>query len=522
MKLPLVIALAVLLSPWSAGSARAAPQRFDILEYRVEGNEVLPVTAVEKAVYPFLGEQRTLDDVEGARAALEKAYRDAGYLTVIVRIPEQEIRDDVVRLSVTSGRLARLKVTGSRYYEQGRIRERAAALQEGKPMSFPAIQQDLGELNRNEALRVVPVLRPGPNFGTTEVDLAVTDKPPYGFNVGLNNYYSPNTTELRLSGNARYDNLWQREHSVSLGFVTSPQNTSEVKSFTAAYAAPLDGNRGTLAAYYVVSDSSVAVVGDQTVLGKGDIFGLRWSKPLPALGNLYSAVTLGADYKDFRQNFGAPGQPPIEQPVRYVPGTLSWAGSFAGARSQNTLSSSIVFGIRALSDSDAVFANRRYNARSGFLIGKLEMSRTQRLNDWLAAYAQVDGQLADGPLVVNEQFLAGGASLTSVRGYLEAEKAGDDGAHGTFELRAGLPAARVWARLDELQLLSFFDWAAVRTQDPLPGQERSSSLASAGVGLRARAFDGLRLRLDFAFPFDTTQYTEAGKPRLQFSALYQY
>ncbi len=51
--------------------------QFDVFEYRVLGNTVLPTQAVERAVYPHLGEKRTLKDVDAARVALEKAYRDA-------------------------------------------------------------------------------------------------------------------------------------------------------------------------------------------------------------------------------------------------------------------------------------------------------------------------------------------------------------------------------------------------------------------------------------------------------------
>ena len=74
------------------GAAPAAEQglpRFDIYQYVVGGNSVLSALAIELAVTPHLGELKTLRDVEAARAALEKAYQKAGYLTVAVSIPEQ-------------------------------------------------------------------------------------------------------------------------------------------------------------------------------------------------------------------------------------------------------------------------------------------------------------------------------------------------------------------------------------------------------------------------------------------------
>src|SRR5512141_1442885 len=60
------------------------PQTFDVLEYRVLGNTVLPAASIERAVYPHLGPGKSLDVVEQARMALEQAYHAAGYGTVFV------------------------------------------------------------------------------------------------------------------------------------------------------------------------------------------------------------------------------------------------------------------------------------------------------------------------------------------------------------------------------------------------------------------------------------------------------
>ena len=73
---------AALVLPFSAngqdvaeGKAKA---RFDVWEYRVEGNTVLDAVVIERVVYGQLGPQKTIDDINAARGALEQAYRDAG------------------------------------------------------------------------------------------------------------------------------------------------------------------------------------------------------------------------------------------------------------------------------------------------------------------------------------------------------------------------------------------------------------------------------------------------------------
>ena len=73
-------------------AALASPEKklvFDILDIQIEGNTVLPAVAVEKTIYPFMGEHKTIDDLEAARKALEQQYKDSGFVTVFVDIPEQ-------------------------------------------------------------------------------------------------------------------------------------------------------------------------------------------------------------------------------------------------------------------------------------------------------------------------------------------------------------------------------------------------------------------------------------------------
>ncbi|HBA64853.1 MAG TPA: peptidase S9, partial [Methylococcaceae bacterium] len=92
---------------------------FDLWELRVKGNTLLERKEIERTVYPFLGEDKNIDTVEKARAALEEVYQKQGFQTVSVDIPEQDVVGGVVYLEVTEGRVARLRVTDSRYFSLG-------------------------------------------------------------------------------------------------------------------------------------------------------------------------------------------------------------------------------------------------------------------------------------------------------------------------------------------------------------------------------------------------------------------
>ena len=194
-----------------------------IREYRVRGATRLPKEEIEEAVYPFLGPGRTPVDVEDARAALEKAYKDKGYQTVVVQVPPQSGAGGVIFLQVVENRVGRLRVRGSRYFSPTQIKKEAPSLEEGTVPNFNAVSRDIVALNQLPDRRVTPSLRTGVAPGTVDIDLEVQDKFPLHGSLELNNRYSPDTTELRLNGAVSYNNLWQLGHSIGFSFQLAPE-----------------------------------------------------------------------------------------------------------------------------------------------------------------------------------------------------------------------------------------------------------------------------------------------------------
>lgn len=501
----LLLAAPLLLAAMTAHAEDKAPpsaaaKPFDVFEFVVEGNSMLPQIDIERAVYPFLGPEHGIAAVEQAREALEKAYHDAGYLTVLVDIPEQRVADGVVRLRVTEGRVERLKVAGNRYHARDEIRAGVPSLAAGKVPNFSDAQKDLAALSRTSDRRVTPLLRPGRAPGMVEVELKVDDDLPLHGSVEYNNKQSPDTTRDRLEASLRYDNLWQKGHSVGLSFQNSPRDTSQVELWTGTYSAPLGA--GTLAAYAVKSNSNIATAAESTVLGKGTTLGVRYIRPLPGRGSYFHSLTAGFDYKDFKETTNLIGADTTSKPLRYVPFLLQYTGSLQDANGQWQFNLGTAWSLRNFADLDVLcddglikdqFDCKRSGARSNFAVLRGDVQRTQVLGAGWDMLARLDFQVASQPLVSNEQFSAGG--VDSVRGYLDAERQGDDGMRARFELRT--PGVLSDTRLDA-RLIGFFDWADLRVQKPLPQQEASFSIGSYGIGLRLRDTSGVRLFADLA------------------------
>ncbi len=519
----LVFALSWALAalPVAAADAPAAGKpRFDVLEFAVQGNTVLKTTVIERAIYPHMGQQRSMDDVESARAALEAAYRSAGYSTVAVDIPEQQVSAGVVVLQVVEAPVSRLRVTGSRYFSQDRIIEQVPAVAEGRVPNLLELQAQLAGVNRTSDRRVQPLLRAGKAPGTTEVDLTVEDQLPVHGSVELNNKASANTSPTRLLASLRYDNLLQRDHSLGLTVQTAPQKTSEVQLFSANYAIPLGQDQ--LSFSYLHSNSETAAgAGDTTVFGKGSAWGLRRSVVLQLADKAYHAVNLSLDYKRFGETVALANGSGFATPLRYAPLGLGYIGITEDASGRWQLGGNLVVGLRGLLSSDAEFADKRYGASSGFSVLKLDLSREQKL-PWagLSLYGRLDTQFSGEPLVSNEQMVAGGAD--TVRGYHESAAVGDTGLRATLELRSGelLPAS--WPLLGSLTTHAFFDGATLQLRQPLPGQASRARLLSSGVGLRVKGKPYGSLQLNLAVPLAATSTTNRGDVLLHAAGAFDF
>jgi hemolysin activation/secretion protein len=522
-------------APAPRPAASAAPQKlFPILEYRVEGNTVLSRIDIERAVTPYLGIKKTIKDVETARQALEKAYHSLGYQTVLVNIPQQEVNAGIVRLSVVEGSVDRLEIKGSRYHSLETIRSTVAQLAPGVTPDFNEVQKQLADVNHTADMHVTPVLRASTTPGKVDVDLDVEDDLPFHGDLELNNRYSANTAHLRLVADLSYGNLFQADQSVSVQYQVAPENSANAQIGSISYVIPTQ-NGPVFALYAVHSDSNIAAIGSLDVLGKGDIYGLRVIEPLESASpTFFHNFTAGIDYKDFKQEVQLQGDDAVESPARYAPFLLdynaTWLGAgpahdskaagaaTSGGRSSTTFDASVSFLIRALGGTDASqFAVKRYNADPNYIILRPSLTRQQVIFGNWSLVGKIDGQVASGPLISNEQYAGGG--VDSVRGYTEAERLGDNGAHASLELRTPQLLLGVSPHFEQSFIFVFADGAWLQTVDPLPGQIAAYHLASYGLGFRIK-WRGLSTDLDGAHAISQGYVTAAGDYSAQFRINY--
>ena len=521
VKPALALALALMLPAAHAQVAEAeqAEPLFDVYEYVIEGNSLLPDAVVERTVAPYMGPGRRFADIEGARAALEKAYQEAGYLSVLVSLPNQRVDAGEVTLSVTEAPVEQLTVTGAAYTRPSLIREALPAVAPGQVPHFPSLQQEIAN-TQSANLQITPLVNATDAGDAIDVDLKIQDKAPYFGSIEFNNAQSYNTTRGRINATVGINNLFQLGHTLGLSWQYAPRRPDDTNTLSLLYGLPL-GPKDDLLFTLTTSNSDtptqVSGSGPDSTLTKGTFAGVRWTHRLPALNwPVRHSVFVGLDYKRNRDfSTFKDGEIVQRPPTRYpiLSGgynfTHSGAGDVLSTASASLRAVSSAMGGRTV-DCDGLtleqFDCKRAGASSHFAALQLAVGHARPvLGDWRLNLS-ADLQLATGALPSGEQYSLGGSS--TVRGYYDFEQSGDEGWRARAEL-----VSPVWLEVAGIQAtaLTFMDRGFVRIVDPQPTQTARTHLGSYGLGLRFFASWGMTLSIDYArVVFDTVRPTDNG------------
>jgi hemolysin activation/secretion protein len=606
-------------------STNAGP-KFDVEKYLVMGNSILPPATIGEIftnVPGAFGTNVTFDGIRAALTDLQMAYRERGYVTVSVGLPQQKLTNTTVKVQVTEGRLAAIHITGNRYYSDENVMRALPSLHTNMLLNSHVFQRELDLANASRDRQIYPVIGPGPEPGTSELTLKVQDCLPLHERLEVNNTHTPNTPDLRANFNAQYDNLWDLEHQVGLqysfsfndyrathNYWFSPFDDPQIANYSGYYRMPLghavsaqeqiDANPGrfgynevthqfnlppptgrpelTLYASRSVSDTGVqrgpkGFLVDTIATNNGQIFhplsittntagqnitlnedlGLRLALPLPQIGNVAASLSLGADFKHYRQvsyntnenlfeiqYFDQQGnlhinKAAVPQPLSstntlldYFPLNVGLNGSLPDSLGTTFFNAQVNFNVLPLFSQDKDFAAAAYtaNARANYVTLQLGADRVQTVyHDW-SVKLHADGQWANGPLFSNEQYAMGGSA--SVRGYTDGEYYGDTGWRVSIEpqtplINIGMVGNEGHEEPCWLRSSVFMDYGeAYLFEPPAGGASDRARFWGVGWNLTANIGSHLDARLTVACPLLATTATPVGDVHVYFGVGAQF
>ena len=217
-------------APPSASTPAPAPTpvppaepTFEVRHYEVLGNTVLPPEVIDRTFTNAIGPVVGFTQVQSALGTLQLAYRERGYATVSVALPQQQLTNATVKVQVTEGVLTDIRVTGNRYFGSNNVVRALPSLQTNTLLNSRVFQRELDVANQNRDRQIYPTIGPGPEPGTSALTLRVQDRLPLHGRVEINNHSTPGTPEWRINSSVQFNNLWQREHQMGVSYGFSPE-----------------------------------------------------------------------------------------------------------------------------------------------------------------------------------------------------------------------------------------------------------------------------------------------------------
>jgi hemolysin activation/secretion protein len=426
-------------------------------------------------------------------------YRDNDLPVVDVSIPQQDITNGVVQIVIIEGRLGKVCVEGSRYFDPAML-HRQVRLWPGGLLHESVLQEELRWLNRNPFRSVDLTLRPGEEFGETDVVFNVDDRRPWRAYVGYEDTGTRSVGLERTIYGINMGNVLGRDHELAYQF-TAAADFQMLTAHSLVYAVPTR-SRDRLLFFGSYADID-------TTFDNNDLIGHAWQTSIRYLRDLapvccYThAAVVGFDYRrattfvDFgTEDLTFPATDVIQLMVGYHGRRLDDCGA-SGVGAELFISP----GNLSPTNSDARFQISRAMASSDYVYTRLYFEREQNLPRNLLFYGRVSGQVADANLLPSEQMGFGG--IYSVRGYDMRLVNGDSGYLVNLEIRT-CPINPGWARceVDQLSFLVFGDIGAAYNHSRLQNEPRSVELASAGVGMRYIAGPRFSLLVDYGWPLE--------------------
>lgn len=501
-----------------AQTAADAP-RFDVRRYSVEGANLIPLSRLDAATAPFTGSGRDFASVQQALKAVEKVYADAGWAAVQVSLPEQELRDGTVRIQVRELAFGQLVVEGPKHHSEDNIRRSLPSVTPGQPPNVDAIARNLRSANDNASKTTTLVLRNGAVDGTVDAVAKVADRSPVRFAASLDTTGTPQTGMLRAGVSAVHSNLFDRDHVGSATYITSPEHLNRVSILGLGYRIPIYSRGDSAEFSFVRSDVDSGNVSTAAGLfgisGSGLFYLGRYNYTLPKRGDWDTRLVFGADWRIYQNTIQFSNNPTnLGADVTVRPLSIGYVARHAPAGSHDALfSATLLRNVPGANDGDGDAIRRaRAGATSYYTALRLGASWLQPFaQDWRWRVA-ANAQMTADALVPGEQFGAGG--MDSVRGFIEREIANDRGVRTSAEVYTPeLTAARY--EDSSTRLLAFFDYATLGRNRALPGEVRSETISSVGLGLRTSWRERATLRLDWGVVVQPGGLQGRGDQRLQ-------
>jgi hemolysin activation/secretion protein len=484
----------------------------------------------------------TIDRLNQLTNALTNHLRKKGLVLARAYIPEQNIANETVRISVIEGiiqtinstQLIKTKNSTELYHNDTLIRPFRGLID--KASFRPELESSMIRLSQYPGLKTQTQFQPGSESGKTILNIKVIDQKKFEGYLTFDNFGSEYTGAYRVLASGKVNNITGNADQLTLGFMATLDPTnSYFGSFD--YTLPLESHIASdsffsfinpifhhgLLLQLGVQQNSYAIGQELEALNiKGEATTIYYSLKKPWLRNnsvqFDSSLKLDLKKAVSKQNGNILAEDKLT--VFNLNNTLKFSDHFYDTAS-NTITLNLHKGLEStlgsMSNDDS---NSRINqnleyAPPDFTKFTFGFSRLQQI-DSFQVLAKLNYQHSDDALLALEQVALGGPY--AVRGYTSADYTADSAFQTTIELIGKSYAEKLSLPIDHLTAAVFVDYAIGWRNDALANETDSSHLFAVGWYAEFVKQEKFQTRLQMGFPLSDTDPVNGNSIQFYLSA----
>ena len=410
---------------------------FTLRDIQITGAKTIPVDAFRPLYAKLIGQTIRLSSILNVADAIERMYRDRGYILVRAYVPPQRVRDGVFTINVVEGKIAHVAVQGGTPATQAQVKAYVQPGLDRSPLPVAVMERSLLLSNDLPGVVASGVLKPSEDTPGASDVVVTLDQPRFTGGLGVDNRGSRFSGLWTLNADAEVNSILDSADQLAASFTTSPDASEQVAG-QLRYRRPIgdDGVIGTLAGTITRGEpgSTLAAFGVNTnswALGPR----LTW----PIIRTRAQSLQLDGGFTFQKADIDVLGSRVAHDKWRVldVNATYLLTNWLGGAW---LATAAIVQGIPGLGASDNLSADL---SRKGAYIDFTKLTGLVRyvgyLPDRFSVALTGQGQFSFVPLINGELISFGGVGIG--RGYDPGAITGDRGIGGSAELRYDAPFA---------------------------------------------------------------------------------
>ena len=486
---------------------------FTLKNLTVTGSKTIPAESFRPLYEKLIGQTIKLSNILDVADAIEKMYRDRGYILVRAYVPPQRVRDGVFTINVVEGRIAHVTVQGGTPATQEQIKQYIQPSMDRAPLPLASMERGLLLSNDLPGTQASGVLKPSEDIpGASDLVVSV-DQPRFTGGLGADNRGSRYSGLWTLNADAEVNSVFDGADQLSGVFTTSPDATEQVAG-QARYRRAIgpDGVIGTIAGTITHGQpgstlTSFGVVTDSWAVGPR----VTW----PVIRTRAESLQLDGGVTFQQADIDVLSTRIAHDVWRVADINATWLYSnWLGGSWLTTVG--VAQGIPGLGASPNLSANL---SRKGGYLDFTKLTGLVRyvgvMPEGFSVVVTGQGQFSSVPLINGELISFGGVGIG--RGYDPGAITGDHGIGGSGELRYDVP----WANRYVLGVQPYIYVDGGQTWYIQRGAAIDSSLidqsiVSMGGGVRLALPYNASLGLEGARTLRSVTGSDAGKEATKF------